>query len=312
MWREAATELGAELEELGPWLYELRLDGKTVRVQGQTTPLANPVAIGIGEDKPLAYRLLAAAGVPVPRHAVVDAADRRAAEAFLRETGAPVLVKPARGAGGDGVTGQVRTPDQLGRALVRAGRFHPEVMVERQAEGDSYRVLVLDGEVLDVLRRPRPTVTGDGRSTIEELVFAEYARRIRDEGFGGLKHFAVDFDCLFTLEAEGLGLGSVPPAGERVVVKTATNYNGPGENEPLPEPFPGTLVDVARRAAAELAVRLGGVDVVTAEPSRPLEETGGVVLEDNPVPGLWHHYNVADGPAGRRVAVPILRRLFDA
>ncbi len=305
MWREAAAELGADVRELAPTLLEFSLDGTTTRIRGQTTPLADPVSTEVAENKALALRILGEAGLPVPAHELLEAG------AGERRTGVqpPWIVKPAGGAGGAGVTGEVRREEQLGRALVHAWKYDSTAIVEQQAEGDTYRVLVLDGEILDVIRRTRPRITGDGCSTIEELIFTEYARRIGAEGPSGLKHLAVDLDCLFTLERAGLEPKSVLADGESAVIKTATNYNGPEETETVDGPAPG-LADASRCAARALGVRLAGVDIVTTDPVKPLAETGGIVLEANPVPGLTHHYNVADSAGATRIAVPILRALL--
>jgi cyanophycin synthetase len=304
MWRDAAAELGAEVRELAPTLLEFRLDGRVARIRGQTTALADPVSTEVAENKPLALRILTEAGLPVPEHEVLTpAADPRT------RVGPPRIVKPAGSGGGAGVTGEVHDDAQLRRALVHAWKFAESAVVEQQAAGETYRALVLDGEVVDVLCRTRPRVTGDGRTTIEDLIFREYARRLREEGPAGLKHFAVDLDCLFTLQRAGRQIDSVLADGETVVIKTATNFNGPQETRTVHEPVAG-VAEAARAGAAALGVRLAGVDVVTADPARPLAETGGIVLEVNPVPGLTHHYNVAEPERATRVAVPILRALL--
>jgi cyanophycin synthetase len=297
---------------LSPTLIEFRVDTVTARVSRQTTPFSDPVSSELADDKPLAYGLLERAGLPVPARVVVGAGDHASARAFAASTAPPFIVKPVQGAGGRGVAGQVRSPDQLRRALVNAGRFCSEVLIEQQAAGDSYRLLFLDGELLDTLRRTKPQIAGDGRSTIETLIFRESQRRVEAEGASGLKPFIVDLDCLFAIEHAGYRLDSVLPAGESVVVKSATNYNGPQESETVPEEAVRAIVEPARRAAAVLEVRLAGVDVVTTDPTRPLCETGGVILEVNAVPGLTHHYNVADPACATRIAVPILRALLEA
>lgn len=310
MWRRGAAALGAKVTEPVPGLLEIQLGRRTTRVQGQTTALADPISAAIAADKLLAYRLLAEAGVAVPEHVVVEVGDRRTGVVFLRAVSAPCIVKPLRGRGGAGVTGEVRTPAQLGRALGRAGRISRQAILERQAPGEHYRALVVAGEVLDVLRRPRPRVVGDGRSTIEDLMFREYERRLAGDGPSGLKEFVADLDCLFTLEFAGLGLGSVLAEGQSAPVKTATNYNGPEDNETVERPYPDSLVEAARRSALALGVRLAGVDIVTTDPARPLAEVDGVVLEVNPVPGLLHHVNVAEPENKTWVATEILRALL--
>ncbi|MFL5679533.1 MAG: hypothetical protein ACJ77B_02945, partial [Chloroflexota bacterium] len=172
----------------------------------------------------------------------------------------------------------------------------------------TYRVLVLDGEVLGVLERRRPSVVGDGRSTVGELVLEEYARRTNADDATGLKHFAVDLDCVYTVARSGRTIDAVLPAGDELVIKTATNSNGPNENRTV-EPPPAGIADAAVLAAAALGARIAGVDIVTTDPGRSLGETDGVVLDVNPVPALTHHYNVAD-ESPTKVAVPILRSLL--
>jgi cyanophycin synthetase len=311
MWSEAAATLGTSFRELAPWLFEFSRDGLAVHVLGQRTPFADPVSIELASAKDLTYELLARAGVRVPEHIVVHRSDRGAACAFLEAGPSPIVVKPARGRGGGrGVTPSIETASQLERALHHAGATSERVLVERQAVGEHFRFLLLDGVVLDVIRRGRPQVVGDGTSTIEELMFAEYARRLETDSTEGMKPFPVDLDCLFTLEKQNLRLSTRLPKGATVVVKSATNISGGRACVPLREPVAREVVAQVRTAAAAVGVRLAGVDVVAPDVDRSLASSNGVVLEVNPIPGLQHHYNVAEPEAATPVAIPVLEALF--
>jgi cyanophycin synthetase len=311
MWAEAAEELKLEFRQISPRLFRFRKDAVTVHVLGQRTPFADPVSIELASQKHLAYDLFAEVGVPVPPHVAVTAGDHRRAQAFVADGPVPCVVKPVRGGGGQGVTAAVTTTEQLVLAMRRAALSGPNLLVERQVAGDHYRILLLDGDVLDVLRRGRPQVVGDGVSTIEQLMFSEYQRRLATAGPDGLKPFPVDLDCLFTLEQAGLHLHTVLRAGEAVTVKSATNISGRLECATFRGVVSPQLVAEARSAAAAVGVRLAGVDVVTPDPAVSLVESGGVVLEVNPIPGLVHHYNVADSAGATRVAIPILNALLN-
>jgi cyanophycin synthetase len=105
-----------------------------------------------------------------------------------------------------------------------------------------------------------------------------------------------------------LTMRSVPARGRVVIVKRVVNDNAVHQNEQVRDGLAPAIVGTARNAAAAIAVRLAGVDIITRDPSRPLEETGGVVLEVNTTPGLFHHYQRAGEPAA--VAVPILAALL--
>jgi len=311
MWIQAAAAVSAAFSEPAQRLFEFSRGGLTVHVLGQRTPFADPVSIELASAKDLAYGLLSDAGVRVPEHVVVHRSDREAARAFLRAGPVPLVVKPARGGGGGrGVTPAIMTAPQLDRALRRAGSTSEHVLVERQAGGEHFRFLLLDGELLDVIRRGRPQVVGDGSSTIEELMFAEYDRRLESEATEGMKPFPVDLDCLFTLEKQGLHLSTRVPEGTRVVVKSATNISGGRACVTVKEPILPELVHEVRAAAVAVGVRLAGVDVVAPDINRSLTSSNGVVLEVNPIPGLQHHYNVADPETATAVAVPVLEALF--
>lgn len=311
MWSEAADTVGASFRELSPWLFEFSRDGLAVHVLGQRTPFADPVSFRLAAAKDLTYELLARAGVRVPEHIVVHRRDRRGAHAFLETGSSPLVVKPARGGGaGRGVTPSIEKASQLERALDYAGSTSDRILVERQAVGDHFRFLLLDGEVLDVIRRGRPQVVGDGTSTIEELMFAEYDRRLRTDSTEGLKPFPVDLDCLFTLEKQGLRLSTRLPQGDTVVVKSATNISGARTCIPVRGPIDSDIVGEVRAAAAAVGVRLAGVDVVAPDIDGSPVSSNSVVLEVNPIPGFHHHYSVADPDAATPVAVAVLEALF--
>lgn len=312
MWVEAANALGATVVRLSPTILEFQLgEARTHVAFRATTPLTDNVALELAGDKPVAYKVLSGAGLPVPAHVTAGAHDVADAESFLRRVVPPVLVKPVVGFAGRGVVGGVRTMPQLMRAVREASRYHRRVLVEQQIEGDTFRLLFLEGELLDVIRRSPPRVIGDGRSTVGGLLFAEYERRIAAGGErAGYKPFAVDVDVLVALENAGLELRSVPAAGESLTVRATTNYSGPEETETVDPRNVSALVEPARQAAVLLGVRLAGVDIVTTDPSRELQETGGVILEVNPLPGLAHHYEVADRACATRVAIPVLAHLL--
>jgi len=311
MWEEAAGAVVASFSEPAPRLFEFDREGLTVHVLGQRTPFADPVSIELASAKDLSYTLLTRAGVRVPEHVVVRRGDQMAARSFLETVPPPVVVKPARGGGaGLGVTPSIETASQLERALRGAGSTSERLIVERQAVGNQFRILLLDGKVLDVIRRGLPQVVGNGSSTIEELMFAEYDRRLETDTMEGMKPFLVDLDCLFTLERQGLHLSTRLPKGTTVVVKSTSNISGGQSCVTVREPVAREVLHEVRAAAAAVGVRLAGVDVIAPDVERPLASSNGVVLEVNPIPGLQHHYNVAEPEAATQVAVPVLEALF--
>jgi D-alanine-D-alanine ligase-like ATP-grasp enzyme len=311
IWQQAADEVGAELRVIHGEFFELRAGDRHARVWRHWVPLDDAVTLRFALDKTAVHEVLSRAGLPLPEHEEWDASKLNGAVEFLERSSAPCVVKPTGGASGSGATTGVRTRDQLLRARLRAARLSRRMLIERQAEGDMYRLLFMDGELLDTVRRRPPRVTGDGRSTIRELIGAENAGRLDPAHPVSMPILRVDLDCLFTLEAAGLSLESVLRADTTIPVKTVTSQNRIEDNETVTEPIAPDLVAEAREAAAQVGVRLAGVDLITPDLSRCLKESGGVIIEVNGTPGLHYHYQVADEANATPVAVPILRRLLE-
>jgi D-alanine-D-alanine ligase-like ATP-grasp enzyme len=219
------------------------------------------------------------------------------------------VVKPAVGtSGGLGVTVGVETPAQLERALLFASRYSPRVLVEHHVSGSMYRLLFLDDWLLDIVRRDPPQVTGDGRSTVAQLISQENRRRLAAGARREL--LRMDLECLFELGRAGLRPGSVVPAGTAVTVKCATSQGGGADSETVREAPSGVLIDEARAAVEAVGLRLAGVDLITGDLRSRLAEAGGAIVEVNGTPGLDYHYDVADPVRATRVAIPLLRRLL--
>jgi D-alanine-D-alanine ligase-like ATP-grasp enzyme len=309
VWREAAGELGAVLEELGEGIIKISRNGASTRVYANYTPLDDPVTLQIALDKPLVSSILRSHGLPTPDHVEFSLNSLDKAYQFLA-CHRMCVVKPADGTdGGGGVTTGIESRRQLLKAAVRASGYAPRLLVEEQVKGDIIRLLYLDGQLLDAVRRGSPTVLGDGKSRISQLVVALNQKRV-DAGYqlaqSTIKH---DMEMERTLAGQNLSWRSVPAKGQRVTLKTVINDNMADENESVADQLPESTIAAGRRATELIGARLAGVDVITPNLRQGLEAEGGKILEINTTPGYHYHYFKRDGVC--RVAVPILRTCLE-
>ncbi len=309
VWQEAAELAGARWTALSATVAEIAAPRGRLRVANNVTSLDDPATLLLAGDKPAVYRLLQKAGIPVPRRLVLAANEAGRLDAALEALTPPLVVKPAADTGsGHGVSTNVMTRWQLRRAFAWACAFTGRILIERQIEGQCYRILLLDGEVLDVVLRRCVCVVGDGRSTVRRLITAENKLRLES----GIERAQVlircDPDLVGTLSGQGLRLSSRPSAGTRVELKRVINDNRAEENEAAEGLLCPAILDAARRAAEEVGVRLAGVDVICRDPTQPLERSKGAVIEVNATPGLYYHYHRRGRPCA--VAEKILACAF--
>jgi D-alanine-D-alanine ligase-like ATP-grasp enzyme len=303
-WHEAADDVGAEFEVLSGGIFKISRGGVSTRVCNTSTPLDDPITVSIALDKLLVHSILRSHGLPVPDHVEFSLNNLNKAREFLGRH-PPCVVKPADGsAGGGGVTTGVETRAQLIKAAATAAAYGPRLLIEEHLKGDMVRLMYLDGKLLNAVRRGLPSVLGDGRSKISQLFYEMNQQRV-DAGYRlAPKTLKYDMDIERTLGRQGLSWRSVPAKGRRVILKSVTNDNMAVDNESVASEISESIIIDGRRAAELLGVRLAGVDIMTPDISKGLNEVGGKIIEVNTNPALHYHYFNRTGPC--RVAVPIL------
>jgi cyanophycin synthetase len=229
---------------------------------------------------------------------------------MLRSSRVPLVVKPAEyTSGGVGVSTNVTTVPRLRAAVASARSWGPRILVEEQVEGDCYRVLVMDGEVLDTVVRHPPRVIGDGVSTVRQLVRDENKARLEAGKSRALGLIVLDPDVRNTISSQGLQLHSRPAKGQIVVLKRVINDNAGRENVPANGCLCFAILRSACKAAEIVDARLAGIDVICSDPNVPLELSGGAIIEVNATPGFYYHYCRPD--SGFPIADRVLNRFFN-
>jgi len=282
-------------------------------VSAAMTELTSALGVDIAGDKVLAKQLLARAGIRVPDGVLA----RTEAEAVgaLGALGAPVVVKPRNGNHGRSVTVGVRTPAEVGQAYRRAagGSGSCEVIVEAYVPGRDYRVLVVDGVLRAAAELRPPAVTGDGSSTIGELIDELNADPRRGNGHSRvLTKATVDDAVLAHLAAAGLDLACVPASGQQVSLRRNGNLSTGGTSSDVTAAVHPDVAELCRRAAGVTGLDICGIDLRMPDIGAPLFGPHGqeaAVIEINACPGLRMHLVPADGTP-QHVAEAIIDRLY--
>src|SRR4051812_18878632 len=125
---EEALRRGIRVEVTDPAWGELRLSvgGRSVLTRESLSEFTSAVAMSRCDDKRVTRRIMERAGVRVPAGVLAVEGDVAEATALLEECG-EVVVKPARGEQGRGITVGVRDGEGLARAVELALQYCPEV-----------------------------------------------------------------------------------------------------------------------------------------------------------------------------------------
>ena len=279
------------------------------RIQATLSNRTGILAVELASDKEGTKQILREAGVPVPRGSVISYLDELDG-AIADVGGYPIVIKPLDGNHGRGITINITTREQAEAGYDAAKEVSRDIIVERFYQGRDHRVLVIDGKVVAVAERVPAHVVGDGTATIEELIERTNEDPRRGEGHDNvLTKLAVDRNTWQLLEQQGYTLETVLPEGEVFYLRATANLSTGGIAVDRTDDIHPENLWLAQRVAKIIGLDIAGIDVVTADISRPLREVDGVIVEVNAAPGFRMHVSPSEG-IPRNVAEPVLSMLF--
>ena len=273
--------------------YQLGHGRHGTRIEATITGKLSAVGVHIVRRKSITNRLLRAAALPVPLSILTDNVDEALAAALKIRF--PVVVKPMIGHKGEGITVGVSSTDELLVAFKKARSISRSVIVEQFIPGEDVRLLVVGRKLAAAAKRIPPQVTGDGKSTVTQLITIENARRAKRPGLA--LPIEIDNDLTHTLEGQGHSLNTVLPENAVAKLRTVANWSQGGTATDLTDFVHPDNADMAVRAALAVGIDVAGVDFITHDISRPYYEVGGAICEINYRPGLRVH--MAADPDGK-------------
>ena len=298
---EICAEEGISLESAAyGWAFRMRKGERSGFLYGYRFGLNSAAAADICNSKSTASELLLGSGIPaVPHFGFLPPATARFAgqdgsltelEELRRRYGILIL-KNDTGTGGTEVF-PVVTEEELSQAaekLFSAGKTiaaSPYVSIAREI-----RVVILDGEAKLMFSKQRESVTGDGHSTLEELIFEQVVKNQTDpktekEKYADTKEKKLPAGPFTDAEFHEWELTEIPQEGTVVYLNWKHNLGQGAVPEVLErEKDPGewdALEALAVRAAKALGIRFASVDVIEEEAAgdkKVLEVNCGVMLE---------------------------------
>ena len=281
------------------------------RIWATVTSRTANIAVDVASNKELTNRLLMEVGIPVPKASVVHDAD--GAVRAASRIGYPVVLKPLDGNHGRGVFVNLTDDDEVREFFDSAYREsrNGSIVVESFIQGRDYRILVVDNEVVAVSERVPAHVTGDGTSTIAELIEQENADPRRGVGHEKiLTRIVVDSQTMEVLERDNRTLDDVPDAGEFVQLKLTGNMSTGGTAIDRTDEIHPDNIEIARQAAMIVGLDIAGIDFITTDIAESVRQTGGAICEVNAGPGFRMHTNPTEGHP-RHVGRAVVDMLFE-
>ncbi|MHC5724646.1 MAG: cyanophycin synthetase [Nostoc sp.] len=203
---------------------------------------------------------------------------------YAKELGFPVIVKPINLSQGVFVT-KVHNKQEYYQVAKKILQKVSGFIVERFYNGNDYRIVVLDDEVVSAYQRIPLFIMGDGQSNVLELMQQKQETFIKN----GRKEI-IDFEdyrIKKNLRRRKLNFNSVIPNNNIVYLLDNANLSAGGEAIDFTENIHPDFQKLAVKITKDMELRLAGVDILTSDLTLPIVDY--TILEVNGAPSLTHY-----------------------
>ena len=289
-------------------LCQLGYGANQKRIQATVTSETSNIGVEIACDKEETKDLLEQAEVPIPKGDIIRT--ERGLKEAVDYVGFPLVIKPVNGNHGRGITTNINSLDEALIGFKEAKEVSRLVIVEKYITGEDHRLLVINNKLVAAAKRTPAHVIGDGKSTIQELV--DEVNKDERRGYGHEKVLTeIDINSLTLeiLKEMDMTTESVPKKGEMVKLKSTANLSTGGTAEDITELIHPYNVFMAERISKIIGLDICGIDIMAEDLTKPLNKSGGAVLEVNAGPGFRMHLQPTSG-LPRNVGGHVVDMLF--
>lgn len=272
--------IGVEIIDEESGYFNLTFGGRSLVCHESLSEITSAIAFNICSDKTMTRRLLCQYNLSCPDQMV--AGDKSQNESFFKKY-ERIVVKPAVGEQGKGITINPQTVADLHNAVRNAKQVYEQVLLEEFIEGEDLRIIVINFEVIAAAIRQPAQIVGDNKSTVKNLLIKQSRRRA--SATGNESRIPIDDETERCVREKGYTFDSVLPLGEVVPARKTANLHTGGTITDVTSDLHPALAQAAIMAAEIINIPVVGFDFIVDSPEKPDYK----IIEANERPGLANH-----------------------
>jgi cyanophycin synthetase len=270
-----------------------RIHGQTYRfgfgaaqqiLESTFTSQTSAIGVRLSRNKMTAAALLNQCGLPGGNPLRVSNSEDAviAASRF----GFPVVLKPMDTDGGEGVSANLLTNEDVAQAYQVAQEKSPNIMVDRHIEGTGHRFTVMFGKVVKVTAKSPWGVRGDGISTISDLIERDINQVSEMAPHSGPRsNRKLDDEAMSLLRQYQLHKDSVLQEDRFIPLRRRNNANAGGATVVLDfDQVHQDNLDLAQQVAELFLLDVAGIDLIIPDVSCSWLEQNCLVCDVNSMP----------------------------
>lgn len=247
-------------------------------------------AIKLVKDKFKTSSLLIKNNIPVPKFAKIDSHDN--VKNIINTMNKldiyfPIVLKPIDGTFGIDVITNIDNEKELNESINSLKKKYKELMLEEQISGDCYRIFVFNNKVIDVIKREKPYVIGNGIHTVNELI----EERNKEQEKLGLFQ-TKNVSNLFIIK-QGYTLDTILEDKVKVYISNVINMHNGARISRIPlDTIPQKNIDMFINTNKYLNILCSGLDYLSENITVDYDKNDSKILEVNGTPDTEIHTKI--------------------
>ena len=226
------------------------------------------------KNKPLTNSILLKNNIPTPIHIIITNSNKNNfnhAQKYF-----PCVLKPVDGMQGKDVYTHIDNQQEFNTILNQLLNNYDKIMLENLVEGNNYRIFVFNNEVMDVIEREKPTITGNGKSTVQELI------NQKNNELLSKNLFPVKYLDEKLIKQQGYDLDSIVKPNQKVYITNTINFHNGANAKRIPlNQVNKENKEMFIKAHHLIGLECSGVDYMCNNINIPYYKNNGHIIEMN-------------------------------
>jgi D-alanine-D-alanine ligase-like ATP-grasp enzyme len=235
------------------------------------------------KNKPLSNSIFKKNNIPVPDHFIIDENNK---DKFIYEYDIifPCVLKPVDGMQGKDVNTFIKNKEQFINILNNLLTKYKLVMLENQVYGINYRIFVFNDQIIDVVKREQPFITGDGIKDVNSLI------NEKNELLKSKKLYPTSNIDWEYIKEQGYLKSTVLEKGKSVFITNTINFhNGANPVRIDLDKIPEINKNMFIKAHKLINLECSGLDYMSDDITVPYNENNGHIIEINDMVDSFIH-----------------------
>ena len=242
------------------------------------------------DDKIVLKKEFAKHNIPIPKYAELSFLHTGNLEHLFSTFTKPIIVKPRVGSRGRHTITNIHTLAEFSDGVSIVKKLSPYISVEEHLVGSICRATIVGGTLAGFYQGKAPSVVGDGKKTIQELIDDRDASRS-----ARVEPIRVTDELRNYIARSGYAIHDVLPDGVSLQLSHHVGRLFGGTTKEMIDELHPSFIPILEKAARVTGLAVAGFDCIIPDPTMPADSQRWGIIECNTLPFIDLHYFALEG-----------------